>query len=248
MKYNVYGDSGIPVIAFPTSEAHYSQWEDFGMIDAVAPLIESGKIQIWTVDTIDNETFFTRSAQYITKSEAMKKYEQYQKYLRNEFLPLVRKASDLAPILTGCSMGAYHAANYFFRNPSDLGGVIALSGVYSLHHFLDDNSLKLAAANSPLVYLSQDVPASQLESYKGKYMYFSAGQGEGEEDMRLDTEALFTLLESHGIPGWVDIWGESATHDWPWWYQQFNYALADMFTRQEAGNLRIYPEVTVYGG
>ena len=37
---------------------------------------------------------------------------------------------------TGCSMGAFHAANFFFRRPDLFDTVVALSGVYGTEEFL----------------------------------------------------------------------------------------------------------------
>jgi esterase/lipase superfamily enzyme len=30
-------------------------------------------------------------------------------------------------------------------------------------------------------------------------------------------------LESKGIPAWVDLWGHTVNHDWPWWRQMMPY-------------------------
>ena len=59
MEYKVYGHRGKPVLAFPTSNGRFYQFEDSGMINAISEFINDGKIQIWAVDGIDRETFFS---------------------------------------------------------------------------------------------------------------------------------------------------------------------------------------------
>ena len=39
---------------------------------------------------------------------------------------------------TGCSMGAYHAANSLFRHPDQFDGLVAMSGLYQLRMFIGD--------------------------------------------------------------------------------------------------------------
>ena len=50
MEYKVYGHGGRPVVVFPTSNGRFYQYEDSGMIDELRIFIDSGQIQIWTVD------------------------------------------------------------------------------------------------------------------------------------------------------------------------------------------------------
>lgn len=230
MKYRVYGDRGKPVVAFPTSEAHYFQWEDFGMVEALSGYLENGAIQLWTVDAIDEETFFKPRANW---NQAMRRHEQYFAYLRKEFLPMVadpvhRKSNwDAAGglMLTGCSMGGYHSSNYFFRYPKGIDSVISLSGVYSPRPFTKGRMNRALAANAPLDYLQGRIDRAHREAYHAARLVFCAGQGPGEEEMLADTIALGKVLQRKHIPAWIDIWGPDVTHDWPWWQMQLPYFL-----------------------
>jgi len=224
MAFRVYGDSGKPMVAFPCSQAHENLWEDFGMVDALASYIESGTIQLYAVDSIDDDTFFRDDC---NRGQAIKCYEKYLRFMAKEFLPGVTQESGQKPMLAGCSMGAYHAANIFFRWPQLADSVIALSGVYSPQCFLgfDQHMTKGAIANSPLDYLNRPIPNRRRELYKSAKLVFCAGHGDGEEDMFADTVALSQVLENQGIEAWVDLWGDDVTHDWPWWKEQMNYFL-----------------------
>ena len=52
----VFGHAGYPVILFPTSLGRYYQNKDFGLIDSVAHLLDTGKIKIYCPDGIDEQS------------------------------------------------------------------------------------------------------------------------------------------------------------------------------------------------
>ena len=47
MKVLAFGHYGAPMIAFPSGGGEFHDFEDNGMIDAVAPLIEDGKLKMF---------------------------------------------------------------------------------------------------------------------------------------------------------------------------------------------------------
>jgi esterase/lipase superfamily enzyme len=62
MEYKRYGHSGRPVVVFPTSGGRFFQYEDSGAVGALAEFIDDGRIQIFTLDGIDGETFLGKAA------------------------------------------------------------------------------------------------------------------------------------------------------------------------------------------
>ncbi len=62
MEYKRYGHAGRPVVVFPTSGGRFFQYEDSGAVAALAEFIDDGRIQIFTLDGIDGETFLSKSA------------------------------------------------------------------------------------------------------------------------------------------------------------------------------------------
>lgn len=223
MTYQVFGNSGKPLIAFPTSEAHYGQWQEFGMVEELKPLIKDGVIQLFTVDAIDEETFFSKNA---NRAKRLQKHEAYMSYITTEFIPLIASATKQELILTGCSMGAFHAANTFFRKPKHIEGVIALSGVYATKHFLHGQEpLPEDYHNSVLEYLKNTIDAERMKSYRNAKLVFCTGAGLGEEEMLGDILALEELLKTLQIPAWIDNWGQEVGHDWPWWKLQLLHFL-----------------------
>jgi len=234
MEFKVYGHQGKPIIAFPTANGQFWQWEDMGMIDCVSPFINDGRIQVFAVDGIDWEHLRSGSWDHLA---SIHRYDQYMGYLREEFLPTVLDMSRRAngtpeerAIVTGASMGALHAANFFFHNPWQLDGVIALSGAYSLRHFYGDYLPDQISAYSPLDYLQGSFIDDRWLAYQRCKIVFCCGQGAWEEPMLTDTRLMGDLLHRRSIPAWIDIWGYDVEHDWPQWRKQLPYLLGNVLS------------------
>jgi esterase/lipase superfamily enzyme len=229
MEYKIYGHKGKPALVFPTSNGRFYQYEDFGMIEALSGYINEGKIQIWTVDGIDEETFFSDSWDKLSR---IKRHEQYFNYLNEELIPSILQKSkhnndnyDQQLLLTGCSMGAFHAANFFFRYPWTIDSVIALSGVYSSNYFFGDYKPTEIYLNSPIDYLLNNHDNYYLDRFKECRLIFCCGHGAYEEDMLGETYQLKNVLQSKEIPAQFDFWGNDSKHDWDWWQKQIVYFL-----------------------
>jgi esterase/lipase superfamily enzyme len=227
MEYKRYGHAGRPMIVFPTSNGRFFQYEDSGAVGALSAFIDSGRIQVWTLDGIDGETFFGHGADLQARIE---RHNAYFRYVREEAIPIItgeartsNNGADLKPLLSGCSMGAFHASNFLFQNPGLVSGIIALSGVYSTRDFFGPTLDGGIYFNSPLAYLPGLNDDEMLSSLRAKRMIFCCGQGQWEERMLADTRALERVLREKHIPAWVDIWGPDVSHDWPWWHRQLQY-------------------------
>ena len=57
MHVMVYGHGGVPFLCFPTQDSMCRNYEDFGMTDQLADFIDSGRIQLFVVDTVDRESW-----------------------------------------------------------------------------------------------------------------------------------------------------------------------------------------------
>ena len=78
MHIRVYGHTGTPLLILPTQDSMCDNFENFGMIDTVAPEIEAGKIQLFAVDTVDRETW---SNVWGDKGWRAARQEDYYNYL-----------------------------------------------------------------------------------------------------------------------------------------------------------------------
>ena len=234
MEFKVYGHAGRPVLVFPTSNGRFFQYEDTGCTGVLANRIDAGEIRIWTADGIDGETFFSRSQDLPAR---IGRHEAYFRYIGEELLPEILDFSGRTPILSGCSMGAFHASNFLFRFPERAAGVIALSGVYSTRHFFGGTLDGQIYFNSPLDYLAGLGDEALLNLIRSRRLFFCCGQGAWEEEMIEDTRRLEAVLRDKAVPAWVDFWGSDASHDWTWWHKQIAYFFAKWLEADRATSM-----------
>jgi esterase/lipase superfamily enzyme len=235
MEFKSYGHAGKPVLVFPSSGGRFFEFEGFGMIEACKEFIESGAIRVYTVDGIDNETWLNKER---SVSDIAKHHNAYDAYIVDELVPFVRNHNNYngGMLATGCSMGGFHSANFYFRHPDVFDTVIALSGIYDARFFLGENLGDFDVyTNSPVDYLAKLEDNHYLESYRNGNIIICTGKGAWEEDAVKDTIALENVLKSKNIPAWVDYWGEDVNHDWDWWKIQLPYFLSKL---QEQGKLK----------
>jgi esterase/lipase superfamily enzyme len=228
----LYGHAGKPVLAFPSQDGRFWDWEAFGMIDAVGDLLADGRLTLATIDSVDAETWTNEGAHPIDRARGHAAYEQY---VVDEVLPLLRAESgrDLA-WATGVSMGAFHAANLFFRRPDLLDGVLAVSGVYSPRLWVGEPSSDDVYFHDPLAYLPGLDDPWHLERFRRSQIVFVTGQGAYEEDAIADTRAIQDVLHAKGVYATVDYWGPDVEHHWRWWGPMLRHHLGRML-EAEAG-------------
>ncbi len=224
MEYKIYGTRGKPILVFPTSYGKFYQYEDFGMINEIADFINDGKIQLWACDSIDTETFHS---EHWDIDQRIERHTQFERYIMNELVPSIldtskkNNAGEEQKIwVTGCSLGGYHAANFFFRHPFQFDGVIAMSGVYSTRIFFGDYMSEKVYFHSPNNYLANLTDDKYLSAYRKGRILITSGQGAYEEDTLIDMHRLEEILRDKAIPAQIDYWGHDVYHDWDWWRKQ----------------------------
>lgn len=225
MELKVYGHCGKPVLVFPAQGGRFYEFEDFGMIESCQALIDSGRVKFFTVDSLDHQSWANWAAH---PAERAMRHQAYDQYITREVMPFIRQhcqEETLKALVTGVSMGAYHAANFFFRHPDLFDSVIAISGLYRLNYFIGDYMDDAVYFNTPLAYLPNLEDPWYLNQYRQSKIVFCAGQGAWEDEMLRDTLEIKRILETKNIPAWVDIWGADVNHDWPWWRKMTPYFL-----------------------
>ena len=212
MSLKVYGYAGKPVLVFPAMCGRFFEFEDFRMIDATWELIEGGKVQFVTVDSVDSQSWANWGAHPVDRA---RRHEDYDRYITREVLPFVHKRAGEAVKMTttGCSMGGYHACNFFFRHPDLFDGMISLSGLSSPGMFVGDYMDDNIYFNAPLHFLPNLTDSDTLSQMREADIIICTGQGAWEEDMMADARVMRDILEAKGIPAWVDFWGYDANHD-----------------------------------
>ena len=225
MEFKVYGHGGKPVMVFPCQNGRFFDWEGFGMLETLGDYLESGRLQLFTVDTIDAETVSLIGG---NPHDRVRRHGAWVRYLTDELTPRIREINGTGQkmLSTGFSMGAYHAGNLFFRRPDLFDSVVALSGVYDTHDMYGGYMDELVYLNDPCASLS-GMPADHpyMDLFRRSVMIFCVGQGAWEGPLLAGTRRLDGVLRSKGIPAWVDYWGPDVNHDWPWWKKQIRYFL-----------------------
>jgi esterase/lipase superfamily enzyme len=227
MELKVYGHTGKPVIVFPTQGGRFFEFEDFGMVAACGDLIEQGKVQLFTVDSIDFQSWVNWNAH---PAERAGRHQAYDQYITKEVAPFIRARNDPESkfVSTGCSMGGYHSANFFFRHPDIFDALIAISGIFRLNMFIGDYMDENVYFNSPLAYLPDLVDPWYIDQYRQSKIIVCCGQGAWEGPMLEDTYALKRILEDKNIPCNIDLWGYDVNHDWPWWRKMLPHFLGQL--------------------
>ncbi len=227
MECKVYGHAGRPILFIPCQDGRFFDFENFNMTDTWAPWIESGKCMVFSVDTMDKETWSNKTGDPRWRAE---RHEQWMAYLCDEMVPFMRQMVNErngwegypGVIAFGCSLGATHAANLFFRRPDLFDGMLALSGIYDAAYGFDGYMDDLVYLNSPVHFLegmSPDHP--NIQRYNNGKGIICVGLGAWEQPET--TRRVDELCRQKGIQIWVDYWGHDVNHDWPWWHKQVTY-------------------------
>jgi esterase/lipase superfamily enzyme len=201
-----FGYAGQPVIAFPTSMGRYFQWEDFGLMGTLASRLAAGAVQVWCVDSVDEESWCSRDR---SPEARVERHLEYERYVVEEVLP------DLPapPVLAGAAFGAFHAVLFCLRHPGSFQGWIALSGEFDSSRLLDGHSSEEAYLTNPLVFL----PGMAEERLAPLRAMRPAVVATGSEDDHVrDSVTLAELLQARGVDVRLDLW-PGWQHDWPYW-------------------------------
>ncbi len=233
MSVIVYGKKGVPVLAFPMVNSMADNWEKNGMIDNLEEYINSGRIQIFTVDSVDSETWYCENGINPWRTA---RQESYYLYIIEEVLPFIHKKnhSKKLPIVTGTNMGANEAAIVFLRRPDLFQAVMAFSGLYDVRFFFDGYMDNYLYDNSPERFLENMPPDHPyIKLYNEKKMVFCVGQGSQEFDGVRTLRNLERIFIRKSINAWCDYWGNDVNHDWYWWCKQMLYFLPYVLGEKE---------------
>jgi esterase/lipase superfamily enzyme len=129
-----YGHYGRPVLAFPSEAGHAHDYEDRGMIETAAWLIEAGRIKLYCVDSFDGQSWVDPDRLLENRARQHLKYEDW---ILNQVLPFVYDdcGGPQDVIVNGASLGAFHATNFALRRADLFPLAICLSGVYDMSRF-----------------------------------------------------------------------------------------------------------------
>lgn len=227
MEFKVYGHAGKPVMFIPCQSGRFFDFENFGMVDHWARWIEEGRCTVYSIDCVDDIAWAAMGADNRWRIE---NHERWYNYVVEEMVPTIRHLSgerngyDQKIMTFGCSMGAMHAANLYFRRPDLFDSVFAISGLYDSKEFFGDYMDELVYNNCPIYYLD-NLPADHyyMDLYRSGKALFVVGQGDWEGPLVDSTRWLDTVCCRKGIPAQFAYWGYDVAHDWPWWFRMVEH-------------------------
>jgi esterase/lipase superfamily enzyme len=227
MEVAVYGHYGFALLLFPTAAADYLEYERFHVIDAIAPFIDAGKVKVFSINSINNESWLN---DWMNPRDKSIRHQLYNGYVIDEVLPFIHSkcSGRVETITAGASFGALHSANTLFRRPDLIDGCIAMSGAYDLKDYTKGYWDEDVYFNSPIDYLPNLTDEGTLAHLRAKrHIHFVGGQGAYEKpSSALD---IGRVLHSKGIPHEIDLWGHDVNHDWPWWRQMLPHYIGSRF-------------------
>ena len=224
MHVVAYGKKGLPVVVFPTQGQAPESLEEVGVIDELADYLDSGTIQLFCTETVDDETWGGTG----DAAERAKRQETYYHYVVDELVPLVAKMSKskARPLALGFDAGATQASVVALRRPDLFQGCVCLSGCYDARRYFGDWMDATLYDNTPVAFLSQmPVDHPYVAVYNQRQLLFCTGQEASEADALRSTREMGEQFARLGVDVWCDYWGADVTHTWFWWKKQLRYFL-----------------------
>jgi esterase/lipase superfamily enzyme len=226
MPIAMYGHHGFALLMVPTAAADYLEYERFQMMDYLAPFVDAGKMKVFSVNSINTESWLNKQMQGAHKAI---RQNQFNDYIYNEVVPYIKSNTswETPIIVTGASFGALHSMNLFLKRPDLINGAIAMSGVYDLTEYTDGYYDEQVYYNSPIHYIPNLNDHYLLEQIRRGKLIIATGQGSYEDP---EANRRFSgVLHTKSIPHELDLWGHDVTHDWPTWRKMLPHFLETRF-------------------
>jgi len=227
MPIATYGDYGFALLLVPTASADYLEYERFQLMDHVAPFVDEGKVKVFSIDSVNNESWMNNE---MDPNQKAIRQQHWNNYVFNEVVPFIRNSTSFeTPIITcGASFGALHSMNLFLKRPDIINGVIGMSGVYDLTEYtkghFDDN----VYFNSPMHYMPNMTDHRILEEIRrSRNIHIVSGSGSYEDPS--SSGRFAKILYDKGINYELDVWGPEWPHEWFTWREMLPHYIGSRF-------------------
>jgi len=210
-----WGHYGVPVLLFPTAGGDAEEVERFHLIGAVSPLIEAGRIKVYSCDSVAGRAWIQDGTAPFYRARLQNLFDAF---VYNEVLPAIRTDcgdGNIEVITAGASIGAFNAVATVCRHPDAFRAAVGMSGTYDLEKWLHGEFYEDFYFSSPMHYLPGLDSGPQLEMLRTRFILLPCGGGRWEDPE--ESWRLARLLGAKGVPNRVDIWGREWDHDWPTW-------------------------------
>ena len=223
----VYGHYGRPVLAFPSEQGSAFDFEDRGMVESVAQMVEAGRVKLYTIDSFDSSSWCRND---LSLEDRAQRHNLYEEYVVKQVVPRIHDdcGGPLDIMTTGCSFGAYHAANFALKRADLFPLALCMSGVYDISQLGGGERRQGFYFNNPMDYVSH-LGGDHLVWLKSRVnLVLVCGQGMWEDTTGAlaSTKAFARLLAEKGLRHEIDLWGHDVPHDWPSWRNQLAHHLA----------------------
>jgi esterase/lipase superfamily enzyme len=211
MDLLLFGHDGPPMLVFPTSMGAFYEFEDRGMVGALADKLAHGRLRLACVSSVDSESWYARHAH---PRHRVLRHLQYEDYILNDVVPLLRHLTWRDTLgVTGCSFGAYHAMTFALRHPYTFTWCVTMGGAFDIRQFLDGYFDEDCYFLNPPSFLPGLSDPYYLDQYRrNKFVLVT-----GDHDIcRGANEEFSRLFSARGIPHSLHVWNHSK-HDWPDW-------------------------------
>ena len=209
-----WGDAGIPVLLYPTAGGDAEECERFKMMHVLAPLLEGGKVRIYSVDSAAGRLWTDGETDGVHRAWFQNRFDDY---VVHELVPAIRTdcKDPAAEIVTaGASLGAFNALASVCRHPDLFKLGICMSGTFDFTRWMtDEHTLDFHYA-SPKHFLPTLPEGPQLQALRKRFVLLATGTGDYEAPK--ESWQMGELLGARGVPNRVDLW-DDYRHDWTTW-------------------------------
>ena len=220
-----WGEDGLPVLLFPTAGGDAEEVERFRMVEVLAPLVRSGRIQIFSCDSVPGRCWVSDA---FSSSHCSWVQNRFDEFLYYELAPYMQHLATGRDIVTaGASLGALYSLAAVCRHPDVFSHAICMSGKYDLEEMLDGERMTLDFYySSPLHFLPDLQDQHHLELLRRRFIHLVTGRGAWEHPEY--AQQVATLLDERGVPHRLDDWGPRWDHDWLSWRRVLPYYLGEL--------------------
>jgi esterase/lipase superfamily enzyme len=221
-----YGHYGRPLLAFPSEQGHSHDYERMGMVDAIAGLIDAGRVKLYCVDSVDGQTWHDET---LPLEERARRHGAYEEWITGTVASWIADDCGGTPeiAVTGPSFGAFHAANFALKRADLFPLAICHSGIYDVAAVGWGERGDAVYFNNPADYVSH-LQGDHLEWLRSRLsIVLVCGQGQWEDTTGAleSTRRFAALLGEKGLRHELDLWGHDVPHDWPSWRAQLAHHL-----------------------
>ncbi len=210
-----WGHYGQPVLLFPTAGGDAEEVERMHLIGAIAPLIEAGRVKIYSIDSVAGKALADKQGSVEHRCWLLK---QTGEYVVQEVLPAIIADCGGEPvelITAGASIGAFNAVAMLCRYPHLIRSAIGMSGTYDLETLMGFQGNEDFYISSPLQFIPELQDSAMIHALQSRFVVLPFGQGRWESPN--ESWRLANVLGARGIPNRVDAWSVDHHHDWATW-------------------------------